>query len=387
MTLSIKRLAVRNYRALADVSITLDPLNVLFGPNGAGKSTLLDAIWFVHECAERGVDVASSARSHGIGARWMGAEPDANIEITLDIELVTYTVSFGYSAGRIDPFVGEILRKADNTELIRRAMGSDQATFDVLDGEERMMVPLREPEKLAFTRYLDMDLRTTPAAFELNRVLKQTRRYLCREAALDGLRKRGSEISPSFTLLSRAQNLWSVLQNIMGRQAIDDRFETILNFMRRAYPSFTNIVIETTAPGTVYASYQDSRFADPIPALGMSDGQLQLLLLLTALFSDNENTKIVIFDEPEISLHPHALTVFAEAVKLATTQWNKQVLIATHSPVLISQFAPENILAMEVNDQGRTVIKRLTEIEGIGDLLEQYAAGSLYMAQVIGKQA
>ncbi|MGZ3471089.1 MAG: AAA family ATPase, partial [Isosphaeraceae bacterium] len=37
--------------SLADVSLALEPVNVLFGPNGAGKSTLLDTIWFVRDCA------------------------------------------------------------------------------------------------------------------------------------------------------------------------------------------------------------------------------------------------------------------------------------------------------------------------------------------------
>jgi predicted ATPase len=36
-------------------------------------------------------------------------------------------------------------------------------------------------------------------------------------------------------------------------------------------------------------------------------------------------------------------------VKLATKEWNKQVFIATHSPVLISQFEPTNILAAELD--------------------------------------
>ena len=43
-------------------------------------------------------------------------------------------------------------------------------------------------------------------------------------------------------------------------------------------------------------------------------------------------------------MHPWALTVFAKAVKVAAEQWNKQVFVATHSPVLISQFEPRDVL-------------------------------------------
>ena len=79
--------------------------------------------------------------------------------------------------------------------------------------------------------------------------------------------------------------------------------------------------------------------------------------------------------------------MLAKAVKLATEKWNKQVFVSTHSPVLISQFAPENIWAMELDKNGQTMMKRVSEIEEIQDLLEDYATGSLYMAEAIAPQS
>ena len=79
--------------------------------------------------------------------------------------------------------------------------------------------------------------------------------------------------------------------------------------------------------------------------------------------------------------------MFAEAVKHATKEWNKQVFIATHSPVLISQFEPEDILATRLDESGQTVLTRVSEMEDIRDLLEEYAVGSLYMAEAIAPQS
>ena len=121
-------------------------------------------------------------------------------------------------------------------------------------------------------------------------------------------------------------------------------------------------------------------------ASGVSDGHLQMLLLLTALFSEGERPAVLLFDEPEVSLHPWALGVFAEAVEFAASEWNKQVLIATHSPVLLSQFRIDHVLATEMVE-GRTQVRRLSEMAEIQDLLTEYAAGSLYMAQAIAEQA
>ena len=80
----------------------------------------------------------------------------------------------------------------------------------------------------------------------------------------------------------------------------------------------------------------------------------------------------MLIDEPETSLHPWALAVLAEAICEATEGWGKQVILATHSPVLISQFEPGQILEVE-QDGGRTRITRLSEIEDIKDLLQDYA--------------
>src|SRR5438034_6475225 len=40
---------------------------------------------------------------------WDGAHEGDNISIKLETELAEYQVSFGYSSGRIEPFVGETL--------------------------------------------------------------------------------------------------------------------------------------------------------------------------------------------------------------------------------------------------------------------------------------
>ena len=58
----LTHLKVENYRSLADVSMELKSLNVLFGPNGSGKSTLLDTIWFFREDVAGGPAQSRSRR-------------------------------------------------------------------------------------------------------------------------------------------------------------------------------------------------------------------------------------------------------------------------------------------------------------------------------------
>lgn len=384
----LNHLHIKNFRSLADAHISPDSLNILFGPNGAGKSTFLDTIWFIRDCAIRGVDSASSFRDHGIGILWDGASETDNILIEIEDESTKYEVSFGLSSGRIEAFAGEkLINKINNQLLINRTIGSDKATFYQFMGEDETTITLREPEKLALTSYVAFG-KGDGTASELDRLLRAARSYHLRGASLFNLRRAGSESEPGDRLQDRCENLWSVLRNLHDRQVIDDRYDTIMKFMRESFPAFDGLYFEQTGRNTVYANFLDKRRRKPIQASGVSDGYIQMLINLTALFSEKPNGySLILLDEPDISLHPWALAVFGKAVKLATEKLNKQVFIATHSPVLISQFEPQNIWATELDKNGQTVMKRVSEITDIQDLLEEYATGSLYMAEMIAPQS
>lgn len=387
MSNQLTHLQIKNFRSLADVKIQINPLNIIFGPNGAGKTTLLDTIWFVRDCAIRGVDLASSERDHGIGLLWDAADEGENISIKIVTPWGEYEVSFGYSSGRIEPFAGEKLFSDGDNQLIVRIIGSDKAQVYRTDLQELEFITLREPEKLALSRYVAFE-NSEPAASNIDNLLRVVRNYNSRSASLFRIKRFGSESDSGERLQDRCDNLWSVLRNLHDKRVIDERYDTIISFMQESFPAFDNLFFEQTGRYTVYGNFLEKGRRKPIRSSGVSDGHLQMLINLTALFSEGQNRyALILFDEPEISLHPWALAVFAKAVKLATEKWNKQVFIATHSPVLISQFEPENILTAELDKEGKTVLKRISEIEGIQDLLEDYATGSLYMAEMIAPQS
>ncbi|MEG4351483.1 AAA family ATPase [Microcoleus sp. LAD1_D5] len=387
MSHQLTHLHIKNFRSLADVKIQINPLNIIFGTNGAGKTTLLDTIWFVRDCAIRGVDLASSERDHGIGLLWDGADEGENISIKIVIPSGEYEVSFGYSSGRIEPFAGEKLFSDPDNPLIVRIIGSDKAQVYRTDLQKLEFITLREPEKLALSRYIAFE-HSEPTASNIDNLLRVVRNYNSRSASLFKIKRFGSESDSGDRLQDRCENLWSVLRNLHDKRVLDERYDTIISFMQESFPAFDNLFFEQTGRYTVYGNFLEKGRRKPIRSSGVSDGHLQMLINLTALFSEGQNRySLILFDEPEISLHPWALAVFAKAVKLATEKWNKQVFIATHSPVLISQFEPENILTAELDKEGKTVLKRISEIEGIQDLLEDYATGSLYMAEMIAPQS
>ena len=381
----LRKIHVRNYRALADVELNVGPINVVFGPNGAGKSTLLDSLYFFRDCAIRGVEVASSVRDHGIGILWDGAVGNQGIAVELAYGDITYSLSFSLSSGRIEPFPGErLLSSSRGITLIERSPGSDKATlYDTKIGQAPQ-VDLREPEKLTLGLFLDFN-RGDEEAGHLNRLLYCVRLYHSRSFLLRPLKRIGSESSPQTRLWDLGNNAWSVLRNLQDRRNVDESYATIMRYMADAFPAFDDILLQQTGPTSVYASFMEKGRRDGILASGASDGVVQLLLLLLALFSEGHRESVLLFDEPETSLHPWAMVVFARAVKLAAEKWNKQVFLATHSPVLISQFEPHEIWVAGVEDR-RARFDRLSEISEIQDLLEDYAAGSLYMSEAVARQ-
>lgn len=383
--MGLDRIRVRNYRALAEVDVEVGPINVLFGPNGAGKSTLLDTLYFFRDCAIRGVELASSQRDHGIGMLWDGACKGESIRVELVAGGVAYGLSFSLTAGRIDPLPGEHLVSSGNgLPLIERAPGSTKASLYNKKVEQAPAIELREPEKISLGLFLDFNGRDEEAAY-LDHLLHFVRFYHSRSFHLWTLKRSGSESSYQTRLWDTGKNAWSVLRNVQDKRNLDARYNTIMDYMAEAFPAFDGVVLEQTGPSSVYASFQEKELSEPIFASGISDGVIQMLLLLVALFSEGDREAVLLFDEPEVSLHPWAISVLARAIRHASTQWNKQVFIATHSPVLISQFEPQDILVAQT-EQGRARFDRLSEIEEIQELLEEYAPGSLYMSQAIAPQ-
>jgi predicted ATPase len=376
-------LSARNYRCLADVSLELRPINVFFGPNGSGKSTILDTIWFVRDCAINGVGTASADRDHGIGLLWEGAPDGEPLRVGLATDEAEYTLDLGLSAGRIEPFAGETLHTFNPVRnLIQRGTGSDKATLYHHKTQQQIVSNLREPEKLSLGVYLDFNERDRQAG-DLDNLLRSVRSYHSRSYDFRWLKSKGSVMGYESRLEGWGRNAWSVLRNLHDRRSVDTRYDTIMKYMTASFPEFKALVLEQTGPTTVYAQFLRQGGRKPLYASGASDGHLQMLLLLTALFSEGHSKpNVLLFDEPELSLHPRPLAVFAQAVREAAS-WGKQVLIATHSPALLSQFEPPETLATSLRD-GRTEIKRLSEMDELQDLLREYPTGSLYMAEVVG---
>ena len=90
----------------------------------------------------------------------------------------------------------------------------------------------------------------------------------------------------------------------------------------------------------------------------------------------------VLFDEPELGLHPYALTLFGNLCKQAIDAGWRQIIISTQSAQLLNEFAPEDIIVVE-RTNGESTFRRL-DFSHLNEWLEDYTMGELWLKNVLG---
>ena len=85
-------------------------------------------------------------------------------------------------------------------------------------------------------------------------------------------------------------------------------------------------------------------------------------------------------DEPELGLHPYAITMLASLVKQASVK--TQVIISTQSPLLLDHFRPEDVLVADRIDRG-SQFTRLDSLQ-MESWLKDYSLGQLWEKNELG---
>ena len=120
-------------------------------------------------------------------------------------------------------------------------------------------------------------------------------------------------------------------------------------------------------------------------AHSLSDGTLRFICLTTLLLQPLKlMPETIIIDEPELGLHPYAISVLAMLIQKISTQ--KQIIISTQSTELINYFKPEDIIVVEKIDN-QSIFKRIKNDENLKEWLEEYSSISeIWKLNLIGGQ-
>ena len=131
-----------------------------------------------------------------------------------------------------------------------------------------------------------------------------------------------------------------------------------------------------------HLKWQQRGSEDVFNASQLSDGTLRFICLTTLMLHPSElQPETIIVDEPELGLHPYAITVFAEMVKQISME--KQVIISTQSAELLNEFDVQDVMIVDRDDKG-SQFKRLNEEELRVWLENDYDLGDLWQKNLLG---
>ena len=114
----------------------------------------------------------------------------------------------------------------------------------------------------------------------------------------------------------------------------------------------------------------------------MSSGQTMLTNLIIDITANVRSNCLIMIDEPEVHLHPNAITQIINVVNLVCERFSSCCIMATHSPLVIQSLLSRNVLIMERDVDGMPVVRQM-RVESLGENLTTINEEKESMEQVL----
>ncbi len=390
----IEGFRVKNYRALLDVTLgklsnqqagePLTPFTVVIGKNGVGKSTLFDAFGFVADCLSADVETACDMKQRGGFDRLRSKAQDDAIRFEIYYREspkerpITYELAISLDeSGR--PFVeSEVLKQRRKLQKYGRPfpfLRLDHGKGTVWAGEEAVEVEGEEdcaqtPVELTDIRQLGIaTLGTLKEHPRIKRFRDFLKGWYLSYFYPDAARSLPSA-GPQRHLNIHGDNIGNVVQ-FMEREH-KTQFKSILQRIAAKIPGIDGIDTLETEDKRVLLRFNDGAFGDPFFAQQMSDGTLKVFAYLL-LLEDPEPPPFICIEEPENGLYHKLLEALAQEFRLRATgkKNSPQIFVTTHQPYFVDALAPEEVWLLDKGDDGYSVIRRVSELEVVKNLVDE----------------
>jgi len=367
--LMLQRLSLSGFKTIRRLDLELGAMNVLIGPNGAGKSNLISFFRMLSRMVSPPGNLQLYVARTG-GANSLlhsGAAVTLQIEAALTFKAIKgvneYHFRLFHAAQDTLIFAEEKLRFAP------KKYRPDEATWIDLGAGHR------EPNLIGRAQDRQASSKTprTLWTFLLDCVVHQF--HNTSETAR--IRQRWS-VADNQSLKEDGANLAPLLLRI--REHHPAHYQRITTTLRQIAPFFADFVLEPEGD-TILLRWRELGNDMVFGPHQASDGTLRAMALVTLLLQPKqEMPAVIILDEPELGLHPQAISVLAGLLLGVST--HSQVIVATQSPVLLDHFEPEQVIVAE-RDGAESVFRRLDR-DRLDAWLEEYTLSELWDKNVLG---
>ena len=420
-----------NYRCLRYVSRSLGPFHVLVGPNASGKTTFLDVIGFLRDLVSEGLDGAVSSRTRNpqdLLFLRQGEKFELALEASIPEELRQRTARPELDTARYEVAVGfdetqrQFELKAERFLLTEKqeARGPQHSVFPIsprppdsllrADGlGDRMVVLNKAPHEKAPHEGLQNDMVLFGETEDTEgRGFNPWFKLGTRNSALGNLPEDRSSFPvgvwfrellgngvQQFVLNSLAIRQPSPPVRVTGfspdgsnlpwvvdrlRKENGARFQDWISHLRTVLPDLVDIsTVERPEDRHCYMVYE-YHGGLKVPSWLVSDGTLRLTALtLPAYLEDFQG--IFLVEEPENGIHPGAVDAVHDSL---SSVYDAQVLLATHSPVVLNAAGMSDVLCFSKDDAGGTDIVLGSEHPMLQQWHGETSPGTLHASGVLG---
>ena len=381
----ITRVEASGYRCLREVSQELRPYQILVGPNGSGKSAFLDVMAFLGDVVSRGLKEAARDRTENFHDLVWG-RPESSFRLAIEATRpdVPEAGRIRYElTAKIDPDDDEIVIASERLTVCDAAgkplpviaRNGKQASLSAEGVGAGFTWELR-PNYSSLTTL--GTLATDKPVFRSAAWLRNLLQDGVKTVALDNkLLRAPSPPGAGRPAVYDGSNLARLVAQVQ-----DSSPESFKAWAKHVQTAIADIVdIRTISRPEDKHRYLMIHYAGgvEVPQWMVSDGTLRLLALtLLAYLPGVQGVYLV--EEPEVGVHPTAIETIIQSL---SSVYEGQVLVTSHSPIVLSMPRPDQLLCFQKTQDGTAILPGNEH-----PLLRQWKSGvnlsDLFAAGVLG---
>ncbi len=413
----IRRIEALNYRCLRYVQQDLKDFHVLVGPNASGKTTFLDVVAFMGNLVSGGLEFAISERTNNYADLfWKQQGTRFELAIELQIpeqrrrliadparEVVRYEVAVGADEHRELALLSEkvILRKATRLgnhqrQLFPMATQPPETILTSKSARDSKTVVNKVPGgndnfydetgkgwdhafKLGPRRSALGNLPEDESKFPVATWLKALLAEGVQQLVLNSLAMRSAS-PPGQTRRFKpdGSNLPWVVDSLINKHP--DRHRLWLEHLRAALPDLRDVRTREREDDKHSYLVLEYEHGLHVPSWMASDGTLRLLALTVPAYLP-EFEGIYLIEEPENGIHPRAVETMFQSL---SSVYGAQILLATHSQVILSVAEVDTVLCFAKTPEGITDIVLGSEHPALKQWKGEENLGVLFAGGVLG---